>query len=889
MSTPDLSVILNGHREGTLAHHTLRTLHRALRHAHEAGLRLEVVVVLDNADDATCELMSEAAGPEGYLRDVADARIVDVAVADLGLARNRGVAEARAPHIALLDADNLPSLRWFTEAHRIAAESSVPCVVHPEALVIFEGRQVIWPQWSSQDERFRVENFYDQNYWDAFCLASREVFEHHPYTATGRASGFGPEDWHWNMEVVRSGVPHIAAPGTWLFYRAKLSGSLMGAHRAEGNLVHASPLLTDPGTAAAVLDEARRLGDPPEPPRRTRLLRRLVRESAGRKARARLRREEMPPEPMTTSQELMARLRGGFVVPSHYRYFYDAPGLDDAQAVQHFRNNGRRAGRRGWLRAAELASLHPDRFRVHHYRALHSDVVDLTPAEAREHFLTVGLHERRRARLTLDELRDLSTMDLDDYRDRYSDLAGHSDNHLVQHYLEWGRAEQRRTSYAPGEREYLRSVTIDPDLDAEWRTMHTYEPWVEVPTETRLADYRWAGPPADGSLSPGSGVWWQVIAALEGRRPDVIFVAPWVRMGGGDLLLARYARTMRRLAPEQQVLVVTTHGTSTRPDLLGDDVTFIDLPAMGGYGLLTHEERERLVAMLVAQLRPRVLHVFNAPEAFDAVQRYWRAMSAHTHLFLSTFAIDYGPEGELYSPLARRPAGFLDPIARVIVDNNSIVEEFHTLFHMDRSRFAVHHQPVDLPPRRPWTERRHGAPLRVMWAARFDRQKRLDLLADVAEAAANAGIVAEWHVYGAPVIGSADDSRDSVERLETLGATFHGTYDSLDDLPLDETDLFLLTSENEGIPLTLLDVMARRVPVMAPLVGGVRELVSTETGWPITRFDDVDAYVSMIAEVAHSRQEAERRADAAYQLLADEFSWSAFDRRVAETPHYLPD
>ena len=51
--------------------------------------------------------------------------------------------------------------------------------------------------------------------------------------------------------------------------------------------------------------------------------------------------------------------------------------------------------------------------------------------------------------------------------------------------------------------------------------MHTYEPWVEVPTETRLADYRWAGPPADGSLSPGSGVWWQVIAAL-GVPDDVL-------------------------------------------------------------------------------------------------------------------------------------------------------------------------------------------------------------------------------------------------------------------------------------------------------------------------------------------------------------------------------
>jgi glycosyltransferase involved in cell wall biosynthesis len=175
-----------------------------------------------------------------------------------------------------------------------------------------------------------------------------------------------------------------------------------------------------------------------------------------------------------------------------------------------------------------------------------------------------------------------------------------------------------------------------------------------------------------------------------------------------------------------------------------------------------------------------------------------------------------------------------------------------------------------------------------MWAARFDRQKRLDLLADVAEAAAVAGLAVEWHVYGAPVIASAEESESALARLAAVGAHLHGTYSSFADLPVDDYDLFLLTSENEGIPLTLLDVLAHRLPVMAPLVGGIPELVDESTGWPIERFDDVDAYVRALAEVATSRDEAERRADRAYDLLADDFSWEAFHRRLRETPGYLP-
>jgi len=176
----------------------------------------------------------------------------------------------------------------------------------------------------------------------------------------------------------------------------------------------------------------------------------------------------------------------------------------------------------------------------------------------------------------------------------------------------------------------------------------------------------------------------------------------------------------------------------------------------------------------------------------------------------------------------------------------------------------------------------------VAWAARFDRQKRLDILADVVEACREAGAEVDWHIYGAPVIDRVDDCEAHVERLRRAGAQLHGTYASLTDLPLDDLDLFLITSETEGIPLTLLDVVAQRLPVASSMVGGIPEVVSDETGWPIRRFDDVGAYVEVIRAVAADRDESERRADAAYDLLARDFSWDTFDRRLRETPGYLP-
>lgn len=881
---PDLTVILNAHREGALAHHTLRSLHRSLSHAAAAGLRVEVLAILDNPDTATRDVLVEAVGPSGYFAGVADTRVVEVSLADLGLARNVGVAAATAPFITVLDADNLPSENWLLEAHRTAVEHGSPCVVHPETLVIFEGRTAIWPQWSTDAEAFRKENFYDQNFWDACCMAPREVFEDHPYTATGQGSGFGPEDWHWNVEVVHSGTPHLVAAGTALFYRAKLTGSLMGAHRAGGSLIHQTALLTDTDIARKTIIEGHE--GRKRQVRRTPLLSRLVREALG-KGKGK-RRNPVPPAPLSNRAEAIARVRRRHVEPSHYRYLYDLPDMSDDEAVAHFRARASTSPR-GWLTADELHSLHPRRFRVDHYRALHPEVVHLEGSPAvRLHWLAVGREEDRRSRLTDEELTALVDLDLDAYRDRHHDLANHDDHHLVQHYLEWGLPEKRRADFDITEDVYNAPVQVSDQLETEWRAIHRLEPWIPVPTADTLRGFHYVGPPFDGSLTSGSAAWWQAVAALEGARPDVVFFAPWVRMGGGDLLLAHYTRAVAQLRPDAQVVVVTTHGVSDRLDLIDSAVRVVDLPSIDSYAGLTSAQKCRLVAMLITQYRPATVHAFNSPEAFDAVQLYKQSVTAHSRIFLSTFTIERGPDGQLNSHLLRRPTDYLDVVERVLVDSQYLIDEFHDLYRVDRRKFLSVRQPVALPVRQPHPRSDPRAPLRVLWAARFDRQKRLDLLADVAEAAGVAGLDIEWHVYGEPVTASPDETGASIKRLDTQGVHLHPAYRSIEDLQLDDFDVFLMTSETEGVPNTMLEMMARGVPLVAPLVGGIPEVLDERTGWPVDAYDDIDAYVRALAVIRASPDEAARRAAAAHDRLAEEFSWAAFLRRLEGVPAYLP-
>src|SRR5215469_99400 len=56
---PHVSVIVNSHREGRLAHRSVRSAQLCLEHAAEQGIRCELLAILDRPDAATVEYFPE--------------------------------------------------------------------------------------------------------------------------------------------------------------------------------------------------------------------------------------------------------------------------------------------------------------------------------------------------------------------------------------------------------------------------------------------------------------------------------------------------------------------------------------------------------------------------------------------------------------------------------------------------------------------------------------------------------------------------------------------------------------------------------------------------------------------------------------------------------------
>ncbi len=99
-------------------------------------------------------------------------------------------------------------------------------------------------------------------------------------------------------------------------------------------------------------------------------------------------------------------------------------------------------------------------------------------------------------------------------------------------------------------------------------------------------------------------------------------------------------------------------------------------------------------------------------------------------------------------------------------------------------------------------------------------------------------------------------------------------------------DVFLYTSQSDGVPNVLLEAMASGLPCIAPDVGGIPELIAPGTGFLVGGTEDVDGYVGHLRQILERPGIARTAADGALALVRERHSWEAFVSRVRALSGY---
>lgn len=235
-SMPQVSAVITFHGEGLLAHPTLRSIERCRRHAEKAGIGVEFVITLDNADSETRRVVrSHPALREGD-------QIHEVDYRDLSSCRNHAIEHARGRYVGTFDGDDYFSENWITRCVELIREFGEDCIFHPEIMLAFGEWNAFWWQVDQDSEYYRPRSLLMLNYWNACAFAARSVFVHCPYQVSRPGEcGFGFEDWHWNCETIAAGYRHKLAEQTVRFERRKAAGSLNVAHQRTAAIVRPSP------------------------------------------------------------------------------------------------------------------------------------------------------------------------------------------------------------------------------------------------------------------------------------------------------------------------------------------------------------------------------------------------------------------------------------------------------------------------------------------------------------------------------------------------------------------------------------------------------------------------------------------------------------------------
>lgn len=168
--------------------------------------------------------------------------------------------------------------------------------------------------------------------------------------------------------------------------------------------------------------------------------------------------------------------------------------------------------------------------------------------------------------------------------------------------------------------------------------------------------------------------------------------------------------------------------------------------------------------------------------------------------------------------------------------------------------------------------------LRVLVLGRLDAiHKGLDLLLDFLQRSPS--IAHEFCVHFAGEGPFAEELDEAIQRSNSLPKFVirSGWIDSLEALA--DTDVLLMTSRFEGVPLVMLEAMALGVPVVASDLPGTRAHLPTEC---LFKIEDISAAFRILSTLRTNPAIRAQIAKANLETFRARCSWSAFSMAVEE-------
>lgn len=255
-----------------------------------------------------------------------------------------------------------------------------------------------------------------------------------------------------------------------------------------------------------------------------------------------------------------------------------------------------------------------------------------------------------------------------------------------------------------------------------------------------------------------------------------------------------------------------------------------------------------------------------APCVYLPNHDFWHScVSARLPATVSVVGIVHSDDPQHYEHV-RRLGRFWDAIVAVSL---AIAERTAEIAPDVGARLSVIPYGVEAPATLPARPDPPGQPLRIVYAGRLTQaQKRVLDLPAIMAALADREAPAEWRIIGA----GSDEGRlraACAALAHRVSVEFPGTLPNAQ-VPAEfaRAHALILTSEFEGLPLSVLEAMAWGcVPVVSDVRSGIPDLIRDgANGYRVTP-GDIEGYAERLARLQRQPEVRERMAEAAHQTV----------------------
>lgn len=392
-------------------------------------------------------------------------------------------------------------------------------------------------------------------------------------------------------------------------------------------------------------------------------------------------------------------------------------------------------------------------------------------------------------------------------------------------------------------------------------------------SNSSLADLEFGDTP----IAPKMGQAYARIASNLSGKYSHCFILPWLQFGGADIGAIHHITAVSEF-PNTKILVVLTEDEES--PWLSRVPNSIDIVKLNKKETkLELNERISVLTRILIQLKPHTIHNINSMLGWEMIMNHGDAVRQESGIYASLFCRDYNEENRDISYSAIYLPKCYQYIKKIITDNKTFQKSLSDQYGYSKSLFHTLYFPTQIIRSSSSFISEHTG--KILWAGRWSRQKRLDLLVGIASALPKMTFL----VYGRRSLDSDFAAISALQKLPNV--EMRGGYDGFSSLPVDECDLFLYTSQWDGLPNVILEAASCCLPIVTSGVGGIGELISERTGYLIEPYDSVPAFVAAINQVVSNKAEAHARAVAAFDAVKARHSFAVFKKSLADIPGYI--